>query len=178
MYLPGHLGLGLLAGAVLAVRYRGGRGVVVASVPVVLATAPDIDIYLAGIPHRGVTHTAWAALGLGTVLAVVAGLWTWRRGTKRTAIVTPAFVAGVVAGLTHLLGDVVTPMGISPFHPVVSTTYSLDLVAARNPDANLALLCGGCLAVGGLLVCRRGRVAPGIRAHLDPRQAIDGDRSA
>lgn len=175
MYLPGHLGLGLLACAAIVALGPRRRPAVAACAPVVLASAPDIDLYLAGIPHRGITHTVWAVVGLGLGLAAVAGLWTRRRGTERIADVTLAFAAGVVAGSMHLIGDVVTPMGIRPLHPLLATSYSLDLVASRNPTANLVLLCAGCAAVGLVAVRERARWAPSIRARLPRWRRPDGD---
>jgi hypothetical protein len=38
-------------------------------------------------------------------------------------------------------------MGIRPFAPLVATEYTLALVAARHPGANLVLLAAGVLAV-------------------------------
>lgn len=166
MYLLGHLGLGLLAGAGMLALRPGRRTAVAAGASVAFATAPDVDVYLAAIAHRGLTHTVWAAVGLGLGLAVLAGAAGRRRGGRRAATVVPGFVGGVVAGLTHLVGDVLTPMGIRPFHPVVGTTYSLELVAAENPEANLALLCAGCLAAALVLARERAAWAPTVRARL------------
>ena len=145
MYLLGHVGLALVAAGGLVVvggvtrRVAAGVGVLV-----LLASAPDVDLLLAGVPHRGVTHTVWAALGLGGVLAVGADPLV-RSGRSSAGTARFAFGLGVTSVLTHLVGDVLTPMGIRPLHPVVATGYSLELVAARNPTANLALLCAGLL---------------------------------
>lgn len=71
--------------------------------------------------------------------------------------------------LTHLVGDVITPMGIRPLYPFVPTSYTLDLVAARNPTANLALLSVGCLAFVAALAVERPRWVPPLRAWLAGR---------
>lgn len=178
MYLLGHLGLGLLAGALMVGLRPGRRTTVAASLPVVFAVAPDVDLYLAGISHRGITHTVWAALGLGVALAVAAGVAARRPGVERSAEPLPPFVGGSVAVLVHLLGDVITPMGLRPLHPLVGTAYSLDLVAARDPTANLALLTAGCLAFGVVLWRDRRLWVPTVRALPAWRDAAEGDRSA
>lgn len=145
MYLAGHVGLALVTAGGLVViggvtrRVAAGVGVLV-----LLASAPDVDLLLAGVSHRGVTHTVWAALGLGGVLAVGGG-HVGRSGRRSVGTARFAFGLGVASVLTHLVGDLLTPMGIRPLHPLVATGYSLELVAARDPTANLALLCGGLL---------------------------------
>lgn len=166
MYLLGHLGLGLLAGAVMVALRPGRQAAVAAGVAVLFATAPDVDHYVVGVAHRGLTHTVWAALGMGLALALLAGVAARRRGEGRSAVAAPGFAGGAAAGLTHLLGDVLTPMGVRPFHPLVGTTYTLDLVAAHDVRANLALLCAGCLAVGLVLVRERSGWVPPVRARL------------
>lgn len=172
MYLPGHVGLALVAAAVLVVTTGVERRVVAGvTVLVLLASAPDVDLFLAGIQHRGITHTVWAALGLGSALAVGGGLLARRSGTTDDSSFT--FAVGTASGLTHLVGDVITPMGIRPLHPLVSTTYSLDLVAARNPDANLALLCAGVCAFAAALTVERASWVPALRAQLATRTGRD-----
>jgi inner membrane protein len=168
MYLLGHVGLALVSAAVLVVTTRDPRRVVVGVVVLVLlASAPDVDLFLAGIQHRGITHTVWAALGLGSTLAVGGGHLARRWVTTDDTSFT--FAVGTVSVLTHLAGDVITPMGIRPLYPFVSTTYSLDLVAARNPDANLALLCAGVCAFAAALTVERASWVPPLRAQLAAR---------
>lgn len=168
MYLPGHVGLALVTAAVLVVTVGFDRRVVAgAALLVLLASAPDVDLLLAGIQHRGITHTVWAALGLGSALAVGGGVLTRRLGGTDDTSFT--FAVGTASCLTHLVGDLLTPMGIRPLYPLFSTTYSLDLVAARNPDANLALLCAGVLAFAAALTSDRANWVPALRTHLATR---------
>lgn len=149
MYLPGHLGLALLVFAPFAYRFsRTGRGrrVGVGTLTVLLlATLPDVDGYVPGVVHRGITHTVWAALVVGALLALLG--WRLHAGPARSRAARFAFLLGALSVLSHLLGDVLTPMGIRPFAPLVGSEYTLALVAARNPDANLAFLVAGVLAL-------------------------------
>jgi inner membrane protein len=126
-----------------------------------LSMLPDLDMKLPGVKHRGITHTVW--------FAVVAGLACGLVGLALAPVLAPLLVPGagptgrlVVAGflayvgvhsvLTHLLADVLTPMGIEPFAPLDGRNYSLDLWKASNPAANYGLLAVGALADAGALL--------------------------
>lgn len=165
MYLAGHVGLALMVGAGLVVtgRRRAAPGVVVL---VLLASAPDVDLLLASVAHRGITHTVWAAFGLGGALAVGGWLLAHRSAAPATPDTRFAFGLGTASVLTHLVGDVITPMGVRPLYPLVPTGYTLDLVAARNPEANLALLAVGLLALAVALAVERARWIPPLRARV------------
>lgn len=177
MELPGHVGVALLASLpvayLLAARdrrqLRGSLAVLLAA-----AVAPDADLYVAEIVHRGPTHTVWAALAVGGVLALPALAGYRRRGVdgrawprawtpssdsvsdpvgNRRAWFVPA--VGVLGVASHLLGDVLTPMGVRPFAPIVPTTYTLSLTAAADPVANAALLTAGVGAFAAALALGR-----------------------
>lgn len=53
---------------------------------------------------------------------------------------------GVLAATSHLFGDVITPMGVAPVYPLRARAYTLDLVLAADPAANLALFLAGTVA--------------------------------
>ena len=148
MYWRGHVGLGLLAYAPFAALALGADRLGLALTGGILAaafsTVPDIDESLP-IPHRGPTHTLAFAIGTG-VLAGVAALLV-AVAVASPSVWTPAFVGGVVTVslCSHLVGDVLTPMGIRPFRPVSEAWFSLDLTPARNPRANRLLLSAGVL---------------------------------
>lgn len=147
MFPLGHLGIVLLIFAplayVLAVRNLEANlapGVVVA---LLLTLIPDVDMYTPVFVHRGLTHTLLAAGCIGVVTAV---LWcasnrlSLGNRVERTLV---GFLVGVLSVGSHLIGDVITPMGLRPFLPLDETGYTLSLVSARNPSANLALFGGG-----------------------------------
>lgn len=145
MFASGHLGIAMVVYAVVAVVVvsKGGRPSVLGFGTLVGASlAPDADIYLAGLPHRGPTHTVWAAVALAVVV------WL---GVRSLPVTPPAdtrpATLGAVGVLSHLLGDVVTPMGIAPFAPVSSYRFTLNLVLSRNPDANALLFAAGITSV-------------------------------
>ena len=50
------------------------------------------------------------------------------------------FVVGAGTIMSHIAADALTPAGVRPLTPVDDTHYSLDLVKAKNPLANYALL--------------------------------------
>ena len=128
MHCRGHVGAALLAYAPVGEAVTGAGDPALAAVgcglAVAVSTLPDADEFLP-LDHRGPTHTVWfvaacalAASGLGAVAGPAVG---------RPAVL-PA-VAGAAVGLSlasHLLADVVTPMGVRPLYPVSSWHHSLD----------------------------------------------------
>ena len=152
MYALGHYGMALLLFA--AVGYvlvsRGyvqdalyGGGLVVS-----FTRIPDIDTELDFLIHRGVTHTMWFAVGVGLfcVLVVANSL---RKRPRREAVLGAgwAFFLGTLSIVAHLIGDVITPWGVMPLYPLTPALYTFDLVYAKNPAANYALLTAGICAV-------------------------------
>lgn len=127
-----------------------------------IATFPDIDHHAYNVPlikHRGWTHTIYFAIGLGTAVAiggVIGGQFLADRAPTAAPSVFPpnyfaalifAFSAGITLGiLGHIAGDMLTPVGIAPFNPVLprlsvsslpTTSWTLDLTTAANPTANV-----------------------------------------
>lgn len=146
MIIIGHLGITLLfcaplANALVTSGYRTEvpRWVGIALVVTML---PDFDIFLPWFAHRGVTHSLLAAVCLGVVVAVFAAA-RWgdplesSAGYSRRAVL--GFAVGAGSVVSHLVGDVITPMGIRPFLPA-DPVYTLKLVYANDLGANLALI--------------------------------------
>lgn len=113
-----------------------GTGLIVA---VLLTLSPDIDMWLPFVAHRGITHSLVAAVCLGVGVGVagwMSSLWSPGDGGERAAL---GFLVGSLSILSHLLGDVITPMGVKPFLPLNQTSYTADLVSAFSPEANRGL---------------------------------------
>ncbi|MFC3958833.1 metal-dependent hydrolase [Halovivax cerinus] len=151
MYRDGHAGFNALLYApavpVVASRWSLWLALVGAVVAVGVSTLPDFDDPLPVVAHRGPTHTVWFALLVGLAAGV---------GTALAAPGEPiAFQFGVVVGtggiLAHLAGDVVTPMGISPFAPLWRVHVTLEWFASKNPRINRAFLIAGSASVFGSL---------------------------
>lgn len=167
MYAPGHVGLALLSyaplGAASVRRSRHRLAVAGLVVVTALATLPDLDLYVPLLAHRGVTHTVWFALGVGLALVLAVRAWD---ESERAVLVGGL---GLLALLAHLAGDVVTPMGLRPFAPLVDTHYTLSLVKSRNPSVNRTLFG---LGASAMLVA----VGPAVEADLTagrlPEQAF------
>lgn len=147
MYAPGHLGLALVAFSPLGYhlgRRAAGRqlGFGLACVPLA-AVGPDVDRLLWVFSHRMLTHTVFAVL-VTAAFAALAGVLVGRHvNDDRWGFgATGGLVGGLGAG-SHLVGDLITPMGIRPLLPLSGATVTLDLVLARNPTVNAALFgCG------------------------------------
>jgi len=151
MYPPGHVGLTALLFAPLVCwfRLRGRREAATECllIAIALSLLPDIDKLLPGLVHRGVTHTLLAAVIGGVLVACLFEIIAERSpglGVEHPAVCYLVGVAGVVC---HLVGDVITPMGIQPLFPGSRTVYSLELVQASSPVANLLFVVAGTVAV-------------------------------
>lgn len=136
---------------------------------------PDIDLRIPALSHRGGTHTvgfvlvvavAWAVIGwiVGTQFA-----GTFAAMLEPTSATLPiegwprivdqfqsldGWALGSVTGLSagaaivsHLLADLLTPMGLRPFWPVSSMRYSLDVCRASSRVGNTLLFVAGVVAI-------------------------------
>ncbi|MBX0303576.1 metal-dependent hydrolase [Haloarcula salinisoli] len=165
MYPPGHVGLTALLFAPLICwfRLRGRRAAATECLGVALALAvlPDIDKVWPGLVHRGVTHTLLAAMIAGVLVVLLfraPAVGSPGLGGEHPAVCYLVGAAGVVS---HLVGDVITPMGIQPLFPASRAAYSLDIVQASSTSANVLLVVVGAAA----LVCSyRVPVSPPVEA--------------
>jgi inner membrane protein len=147
MYRDGHSGFNALLYApflpVVSSIWSLELALVGALVAVGVANLPDLDEPLPWLQHRGPTHTVWFAVLVGLIAGV---------GTALAVPSSPdAFAFGLVVGtggiLAHLAGDIVTPMGISPFAPVWRAHVTLDWFKSKNGRINRAFLLAGSAAL-------------------------------
>ena len=138
----GHVAMGLLWS--VPAWFLWDRRVSLAFVGSVLLTVmiPDVDLYLPGIVHHGITHTVLFV----TLVALVGGVFltpvvtfTLRRWLKQSADepVAPksvyVFVASglLLGGLSHLFIDMLSAGAggnppLEPFWPIVTRSISVD----------------------------------------------------
>ncbi|WP_336003132.1 metal-dependent hydrolase [Halorientalis halophila] len=157
MYKAGHVGVSLLVflpvGVGLVLAGRPELALLGEAVMLALASLPDVDHELPLISHRGVIHTVWFALLVGVALGAVGWVLGGRPATPTDAeLAVAGFGFGTLGIVAHLLGDVLTPMGITPFWPLSRRTISLRVVRARNPLANYGLLAAGVFATVGAIM--------------------------
>ena len=161
MYPPGHAGItAILISALIYLFLVVGReraGLRWLGLSIALTLAPDLDGVLPGMVHRGITHTFLAALVLGVVVAAVAWASGFRSTHVRVGRATLGFLVGAGGVVSHLLGDVITPMGVRLLFPLRNTVYTLDVVRASDPEANLSFLLVGVTALA--ISYRAGTVA-------------------
>lgn len=145
VYSP--VGLSLLLVGLNELAVLGGVGMIA------LATLPDCDHQLPVVSHRGPTHSLAFAVVLGAVLGVL-GFVLGGYVSAVSAVAMGAFASliGVLAVLSHLAADSITPMGIRPFWPVSRWHYSANVVPAKSPIANYLLLAVGIASVTAVLV--------------------------
>lgn len=137
-----------------------------------LASLPDIDRLCQGmtssginlwslipIKHRGFTHTVWFAgvvgIIVGTPVGVILTVVTHPTIVDGFSVATllddpsialPMAFSVFVAGggiIGHIVGDAITPMGVTPFSPPIDTNYTADLCNANNGVANSLFLALG-----------------------------------
>jgi inner membrane protein len=153
MYRAGHVGFNALLYApfmpLVSRHWSLELALLGAALAVGVATLPDVDGHLPRIRHRGITHTIWFAALVGLFVGI---------GTTILAPSTPrAFLFGFVVGtcgvLAHLVGDVVTPMGISPFAPFSRRHVTLNWFPSKHGAINrtVFLIGASALAASGLL---------------------------
>lgn len=117
-----------------------------------LSMAPDVDMRIPFLTHRGPTHTIWFALLVGS-LCGSGGIMVGQSSGVLAALGLGLW-AGLVGTVTigsHLLADALTPAGIRPFAPVRDQSYSWEVARASNPIANYGLLTLGVGTVAGAL---------------------------
>jgi inner membrane protein len=157
VYRAGHLGVSLLVflpvGLVLVLAGRADLAVLGELCVLSVASLPDVDHELPLVTHRGVTHTVWFALLVGVGFGAVG----WVLGSRPATPAAPelgvvGFAFGTLGICAHLVGDVLTPMGIAPLWPLSGRTVTMDLVRAKNPVANYGLLGAGVFATVGALL--------------------------
>jgi inner membrane protein len=147
VYRTGHYGVSLLVYAPvgLALVLVGLPGAAVAGGAGVLwlATLPDVDHRIPGVPHRGPTHgLAFAAL-VGAVLGGAGSLAAGPLGVASpTRVGLFGFGVGAFGVCAHLAGDVLTPSGVPLFWPV-GGSYSLYVTTADSTVWNYGLFALG-----------------------------------
>lgn len=151
MFRPGHYGVTLslyapvgcwlLATGDPTVAFLGAAGALW------LTMSPDWDSHVPFVTHRGSTHTLlFAALlaAVAWVAATATGLGTEPFGP--TDIRTFAATIAAFAVLSHLVADVLTPMGVAVFWPLTDRRFTLSVTRASNRVANYLLFALGVFA--------------------------------
>ncbi|KAB1194544.1 metal-dependent hydrolase [Haloferax sp. MBLA0076] len=154
MYRFGHWGVSLVVFAPLgfALVQTGypELALVAGGVMCWLAMLPDLDVRVPGISHRGPTHTFLFAVLVGGVGGAAAFVLASNAGQPESVATTLGafgFAVGTLTVLAHLLGDLLTPMGIRPLWPLSSRKFTLSLWTADNTIANYGLFGLGVFAV-------------------------------
>ncbi|SFS06256.1 inner membrane protein [Halomicrobium zhouii] len=124
---------------------------------ITLAMAPDCDRPIPFVDHRGPTHT----FGFAILVGLLVGAAGWVVGSQVDAAAAQtfgrfAFAVGALTVVSHLLADVITPMGIRPFWPLSDRHFTLDLVYAKNWAANVLLFVLGAVATLLVVFASRG----------------------
>lgn len=160
MYRSGHLGIGFILSIPLVLYFTIIEFYSIIPIIVIvfsfMSVHPDIDIYLqektkGKIQHRGKTHSLmygllWSLVILGILL--ISYYFLLPKVDYNIAlpeneifnIVLLSFYLGLGGIFSHLVGDILTPSGVSFMWPVNNKTYSLGVFYARNVFANFGFL--------------------------------------
>lgn len=151
MYRTGHLGVSLLVFAPIGYLFVAAgdplAALITGAVLLWLVMLPDVDHRVPGIRHRGPTHSVLFAALVGGVFAAVGALLA--EGISmidQPRLSGFGFFVGFTAIGAHLLGDVLTPAGVTLFWPW-QRAFSLSLTRADNTLANYGLFLLGLFAV-------------------------------
>lgn len=167
MHREGHVGIGFLlyspfAYLFVSLEWYFMFGIGMAAIGA-WSFLPDIDMGLP-IRHRGPTHSIVFAAFAGLITAVAFGYLftasTFQLGGPVAAgsaigllvVLAAGFTLAFLGVLGHIIGDVLTPMGVQPWWPRSGRAYSLDLVLAADKEANKQLSFIGALALTIALV--------------------------
>lgn len=161
MYRKGHYGINALLytpfAAILGVLGHVELLLICGLVFIGVSRIPDFDrhfdadmdthktdlLHYIPISHRGFTHTVWFAAIVGVVSIGIGGLLAAGYQTldgNRTIVTIASFTAGFGGIVAHILGDAITPMGVKPFAPIRTSTYSLGWCYADSTLWNNAFL--------------------------------------
>lgn len=165
MYQLGHYGVSLVVFSPLGFAFvRLGRpelAFATGAAMLGLAMLPDVDHRLPFVSHRGPTHSLLFAAAVGGAFAG-AGHFLADAGSDLGVSVAlglfgvglPAFgfFVGALAVVSHLLADVITPMGVNFLWPFTDSRYSLSLWPAKSRAANYGLFAIGVFAASSALL--------------------------
>ncbi|MFB6179235.1 MAG: metal-dependent hydrolase [Halorientalis sp.] len=156
MYRAGHLGVSLLVyapvGFVLLFSGRPELALLGEIGMLSLASVPDVDHDLPLVSHRGVTHTVGFAVLAGLAFGAIGWVFGGHPSVPtHSSLAVFGFAVGTLGILAHLIGDLLTPMGITPFWPLWARTFSLRLTPADNTFANYGLLALGMFVTGAVV---------------------------
>lgn len=152
VYRPGHYGMALLVytpfGVVLSSHTHWTVAIGTGIATLALTPIPDHDQWIPFVDHRGPTHT----VPFGVVVGGLTGGIGWVIGAHVDPVdpVMGGIVGATAGGLAigaHLVADLLTPAGITPFWPVINRRCSLGVVRSSDPLANYGVLTVGVVVV-------------------------------
>lgn len=138
MNLRGHVGftLTVLSLAFMLLDLRDFYYVKVLVLSAGFSSLPDIDLRI-GLPHRRYTHNL-------IFVAATSILFGYLTSTFLNDF-NLGFYSVIAAGVLHIISDVMTYMGFTPFYPLSSKNIALRLFKSNNRFVNNFLAVSGTL---------------------------------
>lgn len=180
MYPIGHLGVALVLSASFVAVLRPRVATRFTVLALLAATVPDLDLFVPGVAHHGLTHTLGFAVALGIAgLVAFAGASTLTSTTASDSsvpvprvVVFYAFALSLgVAG--HVVADALmllpATQPVSPLWPVSDAPVRVETLRYGNTVRNLGTFCAG-LGAHAVAV---GWSANGVRVRALRSRGVD-----
>ncbi|PNX47268.1 MAG: hypothetical protein BV457_06035 [Thermoplasmata archaeon M9B1D] len=132
MHAKGHFGLTLFILSLIGLPIGFGPEnlmIFIIFLSAILSSLPDIDIKI-GISHRTVTHSLLFAIIIGILFGILLG---YSSGLLYGFL---GFIAGFLAIVIHMLGDLMTFQKFNPLWPFKQNYLSYGLFEAKSKAAN------------------------------------------
>lgn len=170
MLREGHLGISMLLYAPLGIVITAFLSLELAVIgglcTVFGGNLPDFDTSSQLVKHRGFTHTIWFAIITAITMAIAVfliGTYLSISQYLKFGLIQAIFIGSFtgVGVMTHIAGDLITPRGIKPFHPVSPRNvlpvtvserkFTFEITNADNKAYNTGFLALGILATTGAI---------------------------
>lgn len=165
MYKIGHIGINVLIySPILFIQFIFSNyitGLIGLFIMVKYASLPDIDLKYKFLTHRGFTHTYSFAILFGGIISMVSLvvssiIFNFGIEINLFYVLFWSFSIGILTIGGHLIGDIITPTGITPFKkpkyfPNIrifnNKKYTLNKCKASSKIANYSFLLTGLISL-------------------------------
>jgi len=138
---PGHVGFTLALTAPVTLAF-GRTGLVFTAVAAALSSAPDLDLDIPFMKHRGFSHTVFFTAALSLAAATMGAAVLAGTSPLATKVFLLLLAAALTGGLSHICADALTFSGVKPLAPVSNKKYGLGLFHASSGYNKVFLLTG------------------------------------
>ncbi|HMB50905.1 MAG TPA: metal-dependent hydrolase [Natronoarchaeum rubrum] len=180
MYPIGHLGVALVLSAPFVAVLRPRIATRFTVLALLASTIPDLDLFVPGVAHHGVTHTLGFAVAVGLVglasLACASTLTSTNNSVSNLSVPPTAVYYAFALSLGvfgHVVGDVLmllpATQPVSPLWPISHAPLRVETLHYGNTVRNLGTFCAGL----GAHVVAVGWSGRGVRVRSAGSRGVD-----